>query len=147
MLTDRLSEDLKVAMKARESERVGVIRMVLADLKNARIQKGVDLTADDEIQVLKRGIKMRSDSTEQFRHGGREELAAREEREAEILRAYLPQQLTGSDLARVVDEAVSRAGATGPKDMGAVMKLVMGEHGSIVDGKEVQALVRARLGG
>jgi hypothetical protein len=147
MLADRLSEELKVAMKARAADRVGLIRLLLADLKNARIQKGADLTTDDELAVLKRGAKMRMDSIEQFRRGGREDLAAKEERELELLRVYLPEPITGDALAALVDQAIQRAGATSAKDMGAVMKLVLGEHGSRVDGKEVQALVRARLGG
>ena len=146
-LTDRLSEELKVAMKSRAADRVGLIRLVLADLKNARIQKGAELSADDELAVLTRGAKMRADSIEQFRRGGREDLAVKEERELELLRVYLPAPLTGDALAALVDEAIKRAGATSAKDMGAVMKLVLGEHGSRVDGKEVQALVRARLGG
>ena len=146
-LADRLQEDLKAAMKAREAERVGLIRLVLSELKNARIAKGSDLGEDDVIAVLKRGVKMRSESIEQFRRGGREDLAANEERELAMLRAYLPEPLTGAALAAVVDEAVRATGASSPKDMGAVMKAVLGEHGSRVDGKEVQALVRARLGG
>lgn len=146
-LADRLSEDLKVAMKAREAERVGLIRLVLSELKNARIAKGSDLGEDDVIAVLKRGVKMRGESIEQFRRGGREDLATHEERELAMLRAYLPEPLTGAALAAVVDEAVRRTGAASAKDMGAVMKAVLGEHGPRVDGKEVQALVRARLGG
>jgi hypothetical protein len=147
MLADRLSAELKVAMKERAADRVGVIRLMLADLKNARIQKGSDLTADDEIAVLKRATKMRVEASEQFRRGGRADLAAKEEREIELLRAYLPEPITGEALAALVDDAIRRAGATSAKDMGAVMKLVLGEHGSQVNGKDVQALVRARLGG
>jgi len=146
-LTDRLSEELKVAMKARATDRVGLIRLLIADLKNARIQKGADLTADAELAVLKRGAKMRADSIEQFRRGGREDLAVKEERELELLRAYLPEPITGAALAALVDDAIRRAGATGAKDMGAVMKLVLGEHGSRVNGRDVQVLVKARLGG
>ena len=145
-LTDRLSEELKVAMKSRAADRVGLIRLLIADLRNARIQKGAELTADDELAVLTRGAKMRADSIEQFRRGGREDLAVKEERELELLRAYLPEPITGAALAALVDEAIRRAGAASARDMGAVMKLVLGEHGSQVDGREVQALVKARLG-
>jgi len=109
--------------------------------------KGADLTADDELAVLKRGAKMRAEASEQFRRGGRPDLAAKEERELELLRAYLPAPITGEALAALVDDAIRRAGATSAKDMGAVMKLVLGEHGSQVNGKDVQALVKARLGG
>jgi uncharacterized protein YqeY len=143
----RLKDDLKVAMKAREADRVGLIRLVLSELKYARIEHGGELTADDVLAVLKRGVKTRSESIEQFRRGGREDLARHEEREVELLRTYLPSQLTGDALAAVVDEAIRKAGAATAKDMGAVMKLVLGEHGPRVDGKEVQALVKSRLTG
>jgi uncharacterized protein YqeY len=146
MLIDRLSEDLKTAMKARETERVGLIRMVISEIKNARIQKGSDLSEDEAAAVVKRGIKSRSESIEQFRQGGREDLVAHEEREIGWLRGYLPEPLTGAALAQVVEEAIQKVGATSAKDMGAVMKEVLGAHSARVDGKEVQALVRSRLG-
>jgi uncharacterized protein len=145
-LEERLSADLKTAMKARESDRVGVIRLILSELNYARIDKGRDLVHEDVVQVLNRGLKSRRESIEQFRKGGREDLARNEEREVEILRTYLPEPLTGPALAAIVDQAIQKAGATTAKDMGAVMKLVLGEHGARVDGKEVQSLVRERLG-
>jgi uncharacterized protein YqeY len=147
MLLDRLNQDLRAAMKARDQDRVGLIRLLLAELKNACIQKRDDLSEEEVIAVLKRGVKSRSESIEQFRRGGREDLATHEEREVEILRTYLPEPLTGDALVEVVEEAIGRAGATTIKEMGAVMKLVIGEHGAQVDGTEVQALVRSRLGG
>jgi len=144
-LEKRLNADLKTAMKAREADRVGVIRLVLSDLNYARIDKKRELTEEDVAQVLKRGLKSRGESIEQFRKGGREDLAQKEEREVEILRAYLPEPITGPALAAIVEQAIQKAGATTAKDMGAVMKLVLGEHGARVDGKEVQSLVRERL--
>lgn len=144
-LEKRLNADLKTAMKAREADRVGVIRLVLSDLNYARIDKKRELTEEDVAQVLKRGMKSRGESIEQFRKGGREDLAQKEEREVEILRAYLPEPITGPALAAIVEQAIQKAGATTAKDMGAVMKLVLGEHGPRVDGKEVQSLVRERL--
>jgi uncharacterized protein len=146
-LETQLKTDLKTAMKARETDRVGLIRLVLSELKYARIDAGRDLTTDDVIRVLKRGVNTRTESIEQFRRGGREDLARHEEREVELLLGYLPSQLTGEALAAHVDAAIREAGATTMKDLGAVMKLVLGKHGALVDGKEVQSLVKSRLGG
>jgi uncharacterized protein YqeY len=140
-LETQLKDDLKTAMKAREADRVGLIRLVLSELNYVRIENKRPLTKDDVIAVLKRGVKTRTESIEQFRRGGREDLARHEEREVELLRAYLPSPLTGDALAAVVEEAIRKAGATTAKDMGSVMKLVLGEHGPRVDGKEVQAIV------
>lgn len=146
-LETQLKTDLKTAMKAREADRVGLIRLVLSELKYARIDAGRDLTTDDVIRVLRRGVNTRTESIEQFRRGGREDLAKHEEREVELLLGYLPSQLTGAALAALVDAAIREAGATTMKDLGAVMKLVLGKHGAQVDGKEVQSLVKSRLGG
>jgi hypothetical protein len=147
MLTDRLTEDMKAAMRAREAERLGVLRMTLAEIKNARIAKGEDLDDDDVTQVIKKAIKSRMESAEQYHRGSREDLAGKEEREAAILEAYLPEQLTGDALVAVVEKAIRETGASSVKDMGAVMKAVMAEHGSRVDGKTAGALVREKLGG
>lgn len=146
MLLDRLNDDLKAAMKARDKERVDLIRLVLSDAKNARIKKGEALSEADVVAVLKRGVKMRSESIEQFRRGGRQDLVDHEEREIDILRGYLPEPLTGTQLVEVVEAAIRQTGATTIKDMGSVMKAVLAQHGARVDGKEVQSLVRARLG-
>ncbi len=147
MLIDRLNADLRTAMKARDAERVAVIRHALAELKNARIAKGGDLTEDEVGIVIKRGIRSRMESVEQFRLGKRDDLVAHEEREIEMLRAYLPEPLTDAELAAVVDEVIQRLEATSAKDMGVVMKEVLGKHGTRVEGKKVQGIVRARLGG
>jgi uncharacterized protein YqeY len=147
MLIDRLTEDMKTAMKARESLRVQTLRFTLADLKNVRIEKGEDLTDEEVIQVLRRAVKRREESIEQYRGGGREDLAEKEAAEAEILRAYLPQMMDGAALAAAVDAAIAETGATSPKEMGKVMKHVMSAHAGKVDGKQVQAVVRERLGG
>jgi len=137
---------MKSAMKARDAARLSVLRMALADLKNAKIEKGRELTDDDAVQVLKRGVKQREESAEQYRNGNRPELAEKEEAEAVVLESYLPERLSGEDLARAVREAVASTGAASIKDMGKVMKAVMAEHGPRVDGKEVQEAVRKALG-
>lgn len=146
MLIDKLNEDVKSAMRARETERLGVLRMTLSEIKNERIRKGEDLTDDEVTAVLKRAIKSRKESAEQYRGGDREDLAEKEEREAALLQAYLPEPITGDALAAVVEEAIRETGASSMKDMGGVMKAIMAAHGARVDGKEVGALVRSKLG-
>lgn len=146
MLTDRLTDDMKASMKARDAERTSTLRMTLAEIKNARIQKGGDLTDDDVIQVLKRALKQREESATQYRENNRPELAAKEEAEAAILSVYLPAMLSGDALDAAVREAIASTGATSMKDMGQVMKAVMAAHGSSADGKSVQAKVRELLG-
>jgi uncharacterized protein YqeY len=147
MLLERLGEDLKAAMKSRDGARVKVLRHVLAQLKNARIEKGDDLTDDEAIAVLRKGVKSRSESVELYRKGGREDLVVSETAEIAVLEEYLPQMLGGDALVREVETIIDETGASSMKDMGAVMKAVMAKHGSSVDGKEVQGIVRAKLGG
>jgi hypothetical protein len=147
MLVDQLTQDMKTAMKAREALRLSVLRLTLSEIKNARIQKGDDLTDDDVIQILRRELKRREEAVEQYSQGNRADLAEKEAAEAVILQTYLPQLMEGAALEAAVDAAIQKTGATSPKEMGAVMKQVMSEHGNRVDGKAVQALVRERLGG
>jgi len=147
MLVDQLTQDMKTAMKAREALRLSVLRLTLSEIKNARIQKGDDLTDEDVIQILRREVKRREEAVEQYRQGNRSDLADKEAEEAVILMAYLPRLLDGDALAAAVDAAIQKTGATSLKEMGAVMKQVMSEHGNRVDGKAVQNLVRERLGG
>ena len=146
MLLDRLNDDLKTAMKARDADRVGVLRMTLSEIKNARIDKRGDLTEDDVMAVLKKAIKSRNESVDQYREGGRDDLADKEAAEAEMLAAYLPEPLTEDELAAAIDAAVAETGASSMKDMGAVMKALTAAHGSRIDGKTASTLVRAKLG-
>ena len=146
MITDRIQDDLKTAMKARESDRVSVLRMVMSELKNARIDKGDDLDDDGVIQVLKRCVKQREESATQYREADRADLAEKEAEEAAIIGAYLPAMLSGDALEAAVKAAIEATGATSMKDMGKVMKAVLSEHGALVDGKSVQGLVKQLLG-
>jgi hypothetical protein len=146
MLQERIQDDMKTAMKARDAARVSVLRMALADLKNVKIEKGRELTDDDVVQALKRGVKQREESAEQYRAGNRLELAEKEEAEIAVLKTYLPERMSGTDLAKAVQAAVEATGAASIKDMGKVMKAVMAEHGARVDGKEVQEAVKKALG-
>ncbi len=147
MLLDRLTSDLQAATKARDETRKMVLRWVLAQAKNLRIEKREELDDDDLLAIMKRGVKMRVEAVELYRKGGREDLEEVESREIEILRGYLPEQLAGEALRRVVEQAVATTGASSMREFGQVMQEVMREHGSLVDGKEVQALVKECLSG
>jgi uncharacterized protein YqeY len=140
-VAERVRSDLTTAMKAGERERVGALRMVLSELQKAAKEGG-----DDEVAVLRRERKRRLDAAEQFRAGGRGELADREESEAALIGAYLPAELSDEELAALVDEKVQQTGAQSPKDMGKVMGAVMPAIGGRADGRRVSALVREKLG-
>jgi uncharacterized protein YqeY len=140
-VADQVKSDVQQAMKAGERERVGALRLVLSELQKAAKEGG-----DDEVAVLRRERKRRLDAAEQFRAGGREELAAKEESEAELIGGYLPAELPDDELAALVQEKIDETGAESPKDMGKVMGAVMAAVGGRADGKRVSALVREKLG-
>jgi len=140
-VADQVKSDVQQAMKAGERDRVGALRLVLSELQKAAKEGG-----DDEVAVLRRERKRRLDAAEQFRAGGREELAAKEESEAELIGGYLPAELSDDELAAIVQEKIDAAGASSPQDMGKVMGAVMPAVGGRADGKRVSALVREKLG-
>ena len=128
------------AMKAGQKQRVGALRLILSELqKEAKEGKG------DELAVLRRERKRRLDAASQFRDAGRAELAEGEEAEAEIISAYLPAELGDQELQEIVAAAIAETGASSPKDMGQVMKVVMARTGGRVDGKRASAAVRTAL--
>ena len=140
-LADKVKQDLVVAMKAGERDRVGALRLLLSELqKNAKEGDG------DELAVLRRERKRRLDAAEQFRGAGRDELADGEEAEARLIEGYLPAQLGEDGLRAIVAAAVAETAASSPKDMGAVMKVAMAKAAGKADGKAVSALVREALG-
>ena len=129
-------------MKAGERERVGALRLVLSELQKAAKEGG-----DDEVAVLRRERKRRLDAAEQFRAGGRAELADKEESEAELIGGYLPAELSDAELAALVAEKVEQTGAASPKDMGMVMKAAMPNVAGRADGKRVSGLAQEALRG
>lgn len=129
------------AMKSSERERAAALRMVLSELQKAAKEGG-----GDELAVLRRERKRRLEAAEQFRGGGRPELADREESEAQLIESYLPAELGDSELDAIVAGAISETGASSPKDMGQVMKAAMARVGGRADGKRVSARVREALG-
>ncbi len=145
MLKEQLDADLKVAMKAKDALRLSVVRMLKSAVKYREIELMKSLDDAGVLQVVGSEVKRRRDAIEQYRQGGREDLASKEEAELRILQAYLPRQLSPEELAKLVDGAIARVGARGPKDMGKVMKEVLREAQGAADGKEVAALVQQRL--
>jgi uncharacterized protein len=147
-LFDRIGQDIKAAMKARDQARLSPLRMAKAALMNREVEKGRSLEEAEAEQVIASLIKQRRDSIEQFSKGGRQDLAARESAEIVTLEAYLPPPLDPAEVEAAVDAAIAETGANSQKDLGRVMKAVMARlAGRTVDGKVVNETVRRRLGG
>lgn len=145
-LRDRLSEDLKLAMKARDQLRMDVIRMIKAAVLNKEVEMKKDLDDAEMSRIMTTMIKQRKESVEQYEKGQRAELAAKERQEIVIIESYLPKALSPEELAQAVDAVIRETGANSAKDMGAVMKAVMARlAGQPVDGKQVSDLVRSKL--
>ena len=149
-LTVKIDQDIKEAMKAKEADRLGALRMLKSSLKYAVIEKGAaaeaDLADTDVITVIRKRIKQCQDAVEGFVKGGREEQAAKEKAEIALLEAYLPASLSADELAALVRDAIAETGATGKVQMGAVMKVVMAKAAGRTDGKAVNAEVLKQLG-
>lgn len=145
---DRISEDLKAAMRSKDQLTLGALRMAKAALMNREVERGRALDDAESQQVIASLIKQRRDSIEQFQAAGRNELAEKEQAEISVLEAYLPPPIDTAELERLVDEAVRETGASSPKDMGKVMKAVMGKLANAsADGKAVSELVKRKLAG
>jgi uncharacterized protein YqeY len=144
----RIDQDLKDAMKARQSDRLNVIRMLKSSLKLASIEQGgADARLNDAAAhaVVRKELKKRQDSIEQYTQGNRPELAEKERAEAAILETYLPKQLTQEELGALVRESIAEAGATSKAQMGAVMKVAVAKAAGRADGKALSAAVSAAL--
>ena len=145
-IVERIRADQKSALKAGEKERLSGLRLLSSELQNRRIELGRDLTDEDAIEVLMKALKQRRESEEQFAKGGRPELAASEAAEAEVIRGYLPAQLSDEELNAMIDAAIAEAGATTMKDKGAVMGRLMPKLKGRAEGADVSARVKERLG-
>jgi len=146
-LRERVNEDVKVAMKGREAERLGTLRLLTAALKQREVDERITLDDAGVIAVIEKMLKQRRDSVAQYKQGGRQDLADAEKREMAVLQAYLPQQLADDELAAIVAEAVTASGAKAPSDMGKVMAIVKPKVAGRADMGKVSALVKARLAG
>jgi uncharacterized protein YqeY len=145
-LSDRLTEDLKLAMKSRDQLRMDVIRMIKAALLNKEVELKRDLDDAEMSRVMTTLVKQRRESVEQFEKAQRAELAAKELKEIEIIESYLPKPLSPQELEVIVASVVAETGSRSLKDMGTVMKAVMARlAGQSIDGKQVSDLVKSRL--
>ncbi len=144
-LSERIEKDYVTAFKAKKTDEVAVLRMLKAAVKNKQVDLRRELTDNEILDVLGKQVKQRLESIDQFRAAGRIDLAEIEEREHLILRTYLPTALSSTELEEAVALTIQTLGASGMKDMGKVMNAILGEHAGRVDGKELSALVRAKL--
>lgn len=145
-MSDRLSEDLKLAMKARDQLRMDAIRMVKAALQNKEIELKKALDEGEMSRVLLTLVKQRKEAAEQYQKGKRDDLADKELKEIVIIEAYLPKALSQEEIVQVVESAIREIGPVTMKDMGKVMKAVMAKlAGQAVDGKQLSDLVRSKL--
>ncbi|TMK22063.1 MAG: GatB/YqeY domain-containing protein [Actinobacteria bacterium] len=146
MLRDSIANDMRDAMKARDSARVATLRLLMAAITNVEKEKIHQLDDDEVLEVIAREAKRRRESIEAFDKGGRPDLVEKETAELRVLETYLPERLSDEELATLVDQAIAETGASQPKQMGEVMKALMPKLRGRADGAQVSALVRSRLG-
>ena len=145
-LADRIKDDMKVAMRERDKDRLGTIRLILAAIKQQEVDLRETLTDDDVLTILNKMMKQRRDSIEQFNKAGRDELAAKEQSEIEVIQDYLPEQLSQDDILALVDEAISATGAESMRDMGKVMGMLKPKLQGRADMGQVSGLIKSKLG-
>lgn len=145
-LRERINEDMKAAMKARESERLGAIRLILAALKQKEVDERITLADADVLGIIDKMVKQRKDSVEQYRAGNRPDLVAKEEFELGILAQYMPQPLSEAEVLALLDKVVTETGAQGAKDMGKVMNALRPLVAGRADMSKLSGLVKAKLG-
>ncbi len=141
----RIEEDLKAAMKSGEKRRVATLRLLLATLKNEKIQAQRDLTDEEVAAALRRSVKQRKDSIEQYARGGRQDLVDAETEELAILEEYLPKGLSSAETEAALKEVIRERGFSSQKDVGPAMKELMARHRGRVDGKQAQEIARRLL--
>ena len=144
-LKNQITEDMKSAMKAGEKDRLKVVRLILAPIKQVEVDKRIKLDDSAVLAVLDKMVKQRRDSVEQFENGNREDLAAIERAEIEVLETYLPEQLSADELAAMVDEVIAATGAESMRDMGKVMGQIKAKAAGRADRGAVSATVKERL--
>jgi uncharacterized protein len=144
-LRDKINEDMKSAMRAKETERLGAIRLLLAACKQVEVDKRIELADADVIAIVEKELKKRRDSIEQYQKASRTDLADKEAFEVTVLSAYLPAQADASEIDAVIEAAVAEAGGAGPQAMGKVMGIVKAKLAGRADMAQVSAKIKARL--
>jgi uncharacterized protein YqeY len=144
-LKERITEDMKTAMRAGEKERLGTIRLVLAAIKQREVDERITLDDTQVLAALEKMIKQRKESITQFESGGRADLVAKEKAELAVLQAYLPEQMSDAEIDALIAEAVATSGATSIKDMGKVMGLVKAKAQGKADMGAVSARIKQKL--
>jgi uncharacterized protein len=145
-LKDRITEDMKNAMRAKETERLGTIRMITAAIKQREVDERITLDDAQVLSVVEKMIKTRKESVVQFQQGGRADLVAKEQSEIDLLQAYLPAQLSETELDALIAESIAEAGATSIKEMGKAMALLKQKAAGRADMSAVSAKLKAKLG-
>jgi uncharacterized protein len=145
-LTEKIRAELTAAMKARDAERLSTLRMLQSSFKYQQIESGHELSDEEAMAVIRKAVKQRLDSIEQFTKGNRPELADKERREMELLKTWLPPELTDQEIEAGVREVVAATGAQSKKDMGKVMKEASAQYKGRVDGRKLQEIVGRLLG-
>ena len=145
-LKDRITEDMKNAMRAKDSERLGTIRMITSAIKQREVDERITLDDAQVLSVIEKMIKTRKESIAQFQSGGREDLVAKEQKEVDLLQAYMPAQLSEAELDQLIASAIAESGATSIKEMGKAMAIVKQKAQGRADMGAVSAKLKAKLG-
>ncbi|TXH75162.1 MAG: GatB/YqeY domain-containing protein [Lysobacteraceae bacterium] len=146
-LKQRITDDMKAAMKAGEKERLGTIRLILADIKRKEVDERIEMDDAQVLAVLEKALKQRKDSVSQYEAAGREELAAAERAEIVVIEHYLPAKLGAAEISAAIEAAIAETGAQGPADMGKLMGVLKPRLAGQADMGEVSKLIKQRLAG
>lgn len=146
-LKERLSQDLKEAMKSKDETRVRTIRLLIAAIKNFEVEKMGQATDEEVLQVMSKEVKKRLESIEMYKQVSREDLAAEEENELKIIKSYMPEQMNEDQIRELAKQVIEQYNLSSPKDIGTAMKLIMPQVKGKADGKMVNKIVQELLGG
>lgn len=145
ILLEKINTDLKNALKEKDEAKVSILRFLISKINNAKIAKGSELTAEEVVGEINKEVKRHKESIEAYKKGERQDLVGKEEKELEVLKAYLPQQLNEKELSTMVDEAIRALDAKSLQDMGRVIKAIMSSASARADGAKVAEIVREKL--
>jgi len=144
-LLEKITDDMKKAMKNKNKDRMQVLRLLRSDLKKAKIDKKGEFTEEDAMNVITKAAKNRKESIESYKKGDREDLVKAEQKELEVIEEYLPEQMSDEEIKELVDEVIEETGASSMQDIGKVMGSIMPKVKGKADGSKVQVIVRSKL--